>query len=172
MFLLYFCYYTFARIMAELNLSVEEPKPQKRIICFGSKKYDFTKTHYYYNYLFTYSCKEDQEKIIKGNHHYDIVEMNIEVCYDNQNKEFYNHCSGMKENIAGDLFWDTEYTLDILRSNNVPESEIPDFILNYKDIERRFLEGDTSTYENAKRYPTYYHTLKQLFSDLPDLVDF
>ena len=103
------------------------------IICFGRKEFDFIQTRIYYDYLFEKSTEEDWEKIIKGNPHWDIRSMNVSVCYDNQTKEFYNHCIGMKNNIAGDLFWDTEYTLDILRCNNVPESEIPDFILNYKD---------------------------------------
>lgn len=158
--------------MAEVNMPIEDSiTKQKRIICFGYKKYNFKETSYYYDNLFNNSSKEDREKINKGNPHWDIREMDVQVCYDNETKEFYNHCFGMKDNIVGDMFWDTDYTLEILRSNNVPESEIPDFILNYKDIERRFLEGDTSTYENAKIYPIYCHTVKQLFSDLPDLVD-
>ena len=143
----------------------------ERIICFGQKTFNFRETNHFYEFdLFKKSTKEDWEQIIKGNPHWDILEMTVSACYDTQTKEFYNHSFGMKGNIAGDMFWGTEYTLEILRSNKVPENEIPDFILNHKDIERRFLEGDTSTYENAQKYPTYYHKMQHLFSNLPDLV--
>ena len=157
--------------MANSDIDIETEK-QERLICFGAKNYNFRETRYYYDNLFLNSTDEKWDEIKNGNPHFDIMEMCVYVNYDNETKEFYNHCTGMKSNFAGDMFWDAAQTLEVLRCNNVPESKIPDFILNYKDIERRFLEGDTSTYKNAKNYPTYCHTIQQLFSDLPDLVDF
>jgi hypothetical protein len=140
-----------------------------RMISFGRKRFYFNKTYEYYESLSEQSTDIEWEQIKLGNPYWDCFQMDIVLAYDNETKEFYNHIMGMRGSMAGDFFYEPIETLKMLRSNNVPESEIPDFILNYKDIEKRFLDGDSSTYLYKPFYPDYHHTIEQLLSDIPDL---
>ena len=54
--------------------------------------------------------------------------------------------------MGGDFFWDSEYVLKVLRANDVPEDNIPNFIKNYMDIEKRYLEGENILCEKHPRY--------------------
>jgi hypothetical protein len=115
---------------------------KNRLVCFGRKKFKLTDMHEYFEK--TKHCKtpKDMQKFTKENPYYDIFEIDISSCYDNEKKEFYNHACGMIGNCGGDFFWDSEYSLKVLRARGIPEYHIPKFLKNHKEIEARFLAGE------------------------------
>jgi hypothetical protein len=92
----------------------------------------------------------------------DVIDINVSMCYDKQTKKFYNYVFGMIGNMGGDFFWDSEYVLKVLRANDVPEDDIPNFIKNYMDIEKRYLEGENILCE---KHPRYVHKKRTVESE-------
>jgi len=139
-----------------------ESKQQHRITCFGRKAFKLTDMNEYFEK--TKDCKtcEDWNKFKKENPYYDIFEITISSCYDHERKEFYNHAFGMIANCGGDFFWNSDYSLKVLRDRGVEEYHIPKFLKNHKEIETRFLAGeDYSDLLNKK--PHNHEFLNQTF---------
>ena len=108
---------------------------QKRIVCFGSKKFILNSI----NNTCNIETKPAEFEIYKKeNPHWDVIEMDVSSLYDTLTKEFYCHVFGFMGNMGGDFFMDCEEVLNILRKRNVPEHDIPDFIKNYKEIEEKY----------------------------------
>ena len=137
-----------------------ESNQKHRITCFGRKTFKLTDMNEYFRKTEHCKTREDWDKFKKENPYYDIFEITISSCYDNERKEFYNHVCGMIGNCGGDHFWTSEYSLEVLRARGVPEYHIPKFLKNHKEIEIRFLAGQDYTDLLNQLPPNFEKTFK------------
>ena len=145
--------------------TVESDQNVLKTKCIGYKRFFLNSINNYCNtwekylkkYIYSDNASNNGIKIAldeynKDNPHFGVIEIHVKMWYDSDNKKFYNHIFGMVDNMAGDFFWDSEYILEILRARNVSEDEIPYFIKNHKELEKRYLENDPKLSKDLLEY--------------------